>query len=185
MLPQPTQRLPGQQAVHPILSGVAPAGSHVTVMSSMSACLMCRRMGLPTEGLPTTEELRAQEDSALQQALAESVAAAGPVIAQTSAGPSSGPGSVLEAAPVTVAAPEPEAAPIMTDEPAAGVLAAPAAAPTDAETVPPQLGGTEPAKRAKVRSCGSICEPCMAFCGRQICCSACSKGFLVFSPLYV
>ena len=128
----------------------------MTGMSSMLDCLICRRMGLPTEGLPTTHELRAQEDSALQQALAESAAAAGPVTAQAPAGPSSGPESVPEAAPETASAPEPEAAPLMSDEPAggeAGVLAAPApaAAPADAETVPLQLGGAEPAKRAKVR----------------------------------
>ena len=145
------------------------------IMSSMLACLMCRRMGLPTEGLPTNDELRFQEDSALQQALAESAAAAGPVFARAPAGPSSGPESVPEAAL------EPEVAPVVSDEPAsgeAGVLAAPApaAAPIGAEAVPSQLGAAEPAKRAKVSGCGSTCAPCMAFCGRELCCSACSRG---------
>ena len=161
--------------MQPLLSSVAPAGIHMMIMSSMLACLMCRRMGLPTEGLPTTDELRLQEDSALQQALAESAAAAGPVIAQAPAGPSSGPESLPEAAPA------PEAAPVVSDEPAggeAGVLAAPApaAAPIGAEAVPSQLGAAEPAKRAKVRGCRSTCAPCMALCGSKLCCSACSKG---------
>ena len=153
----------------------------MTVMSFMLGGLMCRRMGLPTEGLPTTHELRAQEESALQQALVESVAAAGLVTAQAPAGPSSAPEAVPAAAPETEAAPEPEAAPAMSDEPAGGeavALAAPAAVagPTDAEAVPPQLEGAEPAKRAKVRGSGSICAFGMALCGRGLCCSACSKG---------